>query len=61
MAHMQNELSALKIKGRATVIWAGEPSIHVLLLSDECPIMEYFASSNLARQQLRDSDHHRRP
>jgi hypothetical protein len=24
---------------------AGEPSIHVLLLSDKCPIIEYFASS----------------
>ena len=42
---MQNELSALTIKRTSNCHLAGEPSIHVLLLSDKCPIMEYFASS----------------
>ena len=42
---MQSELPALTIKRVSNCDLAGEPSIHVLLLSGECPIMEYFASS----------------
>ena len=42
---MQSELPALTIKRMSNRDLASEPSIHVLLLSGECPIMEYFASS----------------
>ena len=42
---MQTEVHALTIRRTCNCDLVGEPSIHVLLLSDKCPIMEYFASS----------------
>jgi hypothetical protein len=42
---MQSELSALTIKRTSNPHLAGETPIHVLLLSDKCLIMEYFATS----------------